>query len=189
MLNRRDVTPSQVDMFLKQAIQRAQRLLRVPASEKLLTTPVTNPFSGLAIPGDFLKLVSLSSDGIEISRNSLPVVQQAAKNNGQPEFYARYGSKFLIGPVPYEGTTLDLVYSADFTNLESDSSENFLTLIAPDVIIYGALSYACGHFSDPRKETFEQEFVKAIVDINNQASEDELTNAQVAPSYNLNFDW
>jgi len=188
MLNRRDITPSLVENFIKSAIQRAQRLLRVPASESVAYIPVEDGFDGLDIPGDFLKLVSLTIGDQELTKVDLTTALRESRYPGVPRFFARNGSKFIIGPRPATGDVIQLVYNADFSALTEDTDSNWLTEIAPDIIYNGALSLACGHYTDPRKQVFEDDFVKAIVDLNNQASEDELTNAQVMPAYSLNFD-
>lgn len=188
MLNRRDITPSMVDQFAKQSIQRAQRLLRVPASEATALIPVEQGFDGLDIPGDFLKLVQIAADGVELVRVDPNTVRRYA-NTGLPRFFAREASQFIIGPVPRVGAEIRLIYSKDFTSLGADTDTNWLTEVAPDIIVYGALSAACDHYNDPRKPGFEDTFVKAIVDLNNQAMEDELTNAQVMPALSLDFDW
>lgn len=188
MLNRRDITPSMVENFCKQSIQRAQRLLRVPASEDTVLETVEDTFDGLDIPGDYLKLVSLSVNDNELSRVNLNTANFWALQ-GCPKFYARDNGKFIIGPRPYAGDTIKLVYSRDFSSLVADEDSNFLTEIAPDVIVAGALSAACDFYTDPRKASFEDTFVKSIVDLNNQAFEDELTNAVIAPAHNLDFAW
>lgn len=188
-LNRRDVTPSQIEMFVKQSIQRTQRLLRVPASEATVFYPVDNDFDKVTIPGDYLKLVSISIDDHELARASLPYVQQGMQYEGIAKWFARQEGYFLIAPRPSQGSVVRIVYSADFTGLHDDTDINFLTEVAPDVIVAGALSAACAHFNDPRRPAFEEQFTTSIVDLNTQALDDELTNAQVTPGLSFDFDY
>jgi len=187
-LNRRDITPSQVESFVRGAIQRAQRLLRVPASESIVEDTIEEGFEILSVPGDFLKMVSFSINGQELTRRDLSTVHRLAKTPGIPRHFCRDGDVFRVGPLPYAGDTLRLVFSADFSALNADVDTNFLTEIAPDIITDGAMSAACRHYSDPRGQAYEDSFVKGIVDLNNQAAEDELTNAQITPAYSFDFD-
>lgn len=187
-LNRRDITASDVEGFVKGAILRTQRLLRTPASEALTEVTVGPGFKSLDIPGDLLKLVSITvDDGDELRRVSLTEARRAAQYPGIPRVFARNLGDFIIGPLPQEGAVITIVYSANFAALSGDADTNFLTEIAPDIIINGALSEACDHFNDPRGPKFEDNFVKAIIDLNNQAQEDELTNSYVVPSHSFDF--
>jgi len=186
-LNRRDVTQSLVEAFIKDAIQRAQRLLRSPGSEAASIITVGEAFDGLAIPGDYLKLISITVNDNELVRRDLGTCLKGAKNPGIPRFFARNRNQFLLAPRPVAGDEITIVYHADFSALSSLEDTNWLTEIAPDVIIDGALSDACDHFSDPRASTFEANFIKSITDLNMQASDDELTNAAQAPGFSLDF--
>jgi hypothetical protein len=190
MLNRRDITPSQVEAFLKHSLQRAQRLLRVPASESEFTSTVLEGFTGLDVPGDYLKLVSLCvDDGAPLARASLTQARLLAQTDGTPTVFHRDRFKFIIGSRPKVGSVIRLIYLADFTALANDSDTNFLTEIAWDVVVSGAMSFACKHFVDPRGDGYEQKFLEGLQDLNNQAFEDELTNAQIEPAYALDFDF
>lgn len=188
-LNRRDITPTQVAMYVKNACQRAQRLLRVPAAEDVLEYFIAEGFEGrLFIPGDYLKLISLSADGgEELRRTDLSTVMRLSQHEGCPKFYARQGPEFIIGPRPCGGTTLRLVYHVDMSTLSADTDENWLTTIAPDVIVSGALAAACKFYVDPRADGYEADFVRDITDLNIQAADDELTNAAIMPSHSFDF--
>lgn len=187
-LNRRDITASQVEDFIKSAIQRAQRLLRTPASETTLETTVDGSWSGLTIPSDYLRFVTLMVDnGDELQRVSLTEARRASRSPGTPRVFARDRDEFVIGPAPLLGSVITLVYHEDFAVLSGNTDTNWLTEVAPDVILNGALSDACDHFTDPRKQTFEDNFVKSIVDLNQVASDDELTNSFVRPSHSFDF--
>lgn len=189
MLNRRDITASQVESFVTHGIQRAQRLLRVPASESTYTYTVPEGFTKLAIPQDYLKLVSMTVDGgDDLKRTDLSTAKRLAAAEGTPRVLAREGAYWIIGPLPTADSELEIIYAADFTTLTDDTDTNWLTEIASDIIIDGALARACLHFIDPRQQGFEDQFVKSISDLNLQGSDDELTNAQIAPAYSFDLD-
>lgn len=188
ILNRRDVTPSDIEFYVSSAIQRAQRLLRVTAAEETHTIPVVGGETRFNIPGDYLKLISIRVDDEELTRTNLTNVLRFAQSSGYPKFFARDGVDIVIGPEPQAESVITIQYLADFSSLTSDTDTNWLTEIAPDVIINGAMSAACRKYVDPRGQSYEDEFVKGIADLNLQSSEDELTNAQITPAYALDFD-
>lgn len=189
MLNRRDITGSMIENFVSHGIQRAQRLLRVPAAEATYDYTVPAAFEKLALPGDFLKHVSITVDGAELSRVTLSTARAlAAAGVGTPRVYAREGAYYIIGPLPAEDAEIELIYQADFATLVDDEDSNTLTAIAPDIIVDGALARACLHYVDPRQEGFENSFIKSIADLNLQGTDDELTNAQISPAYSFDLD-
>jgi hypothetical protein len=200
-LNRRDYTTTDLDDATDLAILRAQRLLRTPASEATATYTWADGDTKFAIPGDYLKMISLSVDGGDpLDRVALKKARefaQATQNPGDtpmvltgvPKMFARDGAFFLIAPQPSVGQIVTINYLANFATLANGTDTNWLSLIGPDIIIYGALSELGLTFTDPRQPVWEKTFVTAIEDLNNQAAEDELTNAQVSPAYNLQDGW
>ena len=182
-LNRGDVTPSQVALFISQAITRIQRSLRTPASEKIVLTTVPNGFTTYAIPGDYLDIVQISVNGRELTRVPLTLAKELARVVGTPTVFARDGASFVIGNLPAAGDQVQLTYHADFSDLSADSDSNWLTGIAPDLIIWGAMVFAATFFQDPRITQFELQFQQALAELNDQAIRDELTNAQIIPGF------
>lgn len=185
LLNRRDVTPTQINAWIQQASQRAQRLLRVPAGETVIPFIVGDTFDALTIPGDFLKLISLYAGPNEITRTDEATVRRLAEHTGCPRYFARSGGTLVIAPRPNVGEVITLTYLANAPDLIADTDSNWVSEIAPDVIINGAMRLALMFFSDARADMYEAEFVKAVADLNNMALEDELTNASVAPALNF----
>jgi hypothetical protein len=192
LLNRRDVTPSQVAIFIDQSITRCQRELRLPLMEKVITVTIDDSYDGIAIPADFLELISIeNSDGFEMERRTLQEVKRlaASGNLGKPRVYMRQGSKWYFGPKPQVDDTITIAYYAEFDALSADSDTNKLTISAPDLAMYGALSYACDFFIDDRAATFEGRFQAIKVELNNQKNMDELSgNATVRPAYDYEDD-
>lgn len=187
-LNRRDITPSQVDAWLQQSIQRAQRLLRVPASEKIVRVEVGADYDYLDIPGDYLKLTSISVCGDELEKADQTTVMRYARHEGHSRYYCRDGGHFVLGPRPRSGDYIDITYTANAPELAKDTDSNWMSEIAPDMILHGALRIAFLHFQDIRSDVHEGEFLKSIADLNRMALEDELINATVTPAYCFNFD-
>lgn len=186
-LGRRDVKPSLVDAWMRETIQRAQRLLRTPAQERIIQYKIGTVFNGLAIPGDFLGLRAILVNGIELVRSDRQTVTCGAAAVGQSAFFCRDGASFLVAPKPAPGSSIRITYLANFDDLVADTDSNFMTEVASDILINGAMKLAKVHFIDPMSEYFENEFVKAIGDLNNMADMDELTNAAITPLYPMNF--
>ena len=187
-LNRRDITQSLVESFIGGAIQRTQRLLRTPGSEVATEITFGPDDITVAIPGDYLQMVGMYVDGgPELSRVNLSEAMSLSKTPGTPQVYARNRNQFVVGPRPAESSVVSIVYLANFASLDALTDSNWLTEIASDVILDGAMSKACQHFSDPRQASYEDSYVTAIVDMNTQAQNDELINGQVASSYSMDF--
>jgi hypothetical protein len=183
LLNRNDVTATQVATWISQGIDRAQRLLITPASEKVVYFTAASGFTTLAVPGDYLKMIGLYVNGRELTRVEVSVARYRAKVTGIPTVFARDGAAFVIGELPQVGDSIQLNYQSNFSDLLADSDTNWLTDIAPDVILAGAMTFACRHYQDPRLNDFEGQFQQAISDLNLQAASDELTNAAVSPGF------
>lgn len=188
LLNRRDLTPALTTTFFQQSIARTQRTLRIPAMEKAITATIGNIFtSGLDVPGDLLQFIAMTDENraYELTRRALPEVMNAIKHDapGSSRIFARRVSKFLLGPKPIAGDVIRMDYYATFQPLTADSDTNVLSDIAPDIIIYGALTYAATYFLDKRLPEFEARYSQIYNDLDMQANRDELTgNAQVSPA-------
>jgi hypothetical protein len=191
-LRRRDCTDELADGFLLDAIQRVQRVLRIPAMERVAIVTLNDESffdnsNRLFLPSDYLQMVELSVVDPTGQRRKLmrktvdEVLSLAVTTDATPVAYAREGGSLLFGPTPSDGTSLYFAYVAEFAELEEDDDENVISDIADDLIVYGALSYGCDHFNDKRGQAFEARFVQALSDLQQQADIDELTaGAQVA---------
>lgn len=189
VLNRRDITSSLTDTFVKQSIQRAQRLLRVPAMEKSAVISVSAGDEGVNVPGDLLQFINVfwspsNGDWKKLKNYDIGDVYALRKEVGGPEYFARQDANLVVSPRPDADGFIRVDYYADFSNLSNDTDSNWLTEIAPDIVIYGALSYAADYFLDNRRDLFEQRFINSIDELMTQAQLDELTAAAtMSPAY------
>jgi hypothetical protein len=171
------------------AIQRIQRELRVPAMEKIVSYTMDGTGT-VPVPGDLLELISIHfNDSVNQRKLTKVDLQTAVRLNnipGIPTSFYRLTGNFLIGPVPVSGTTAYLTYYADASGLSADTDHNWITDAAPDLLIYGALSYAADYFLDDRLERFEGRFTSIVQDLQNMAAQDELENASISPAYSVN---
>ena len=187
ILNRRDLTTSLRETFIQLAISRIQRELRAPLMEKAVEVTISSTYDGLEIPSDYISLVALTvkDEEIKLQRVDLAVAQAEAVNITFPRVFARQGGKWVLGPTPTEDTVIRIDYLAELGTLEDDTDENTLSIVAPDLITYGALVYASEYFLDRRLEAFENRYQATLTAIQSQADHDELTNAVMRPCINL----
>ena len=189
LLNRRDITPTLVNTFMSFGIQRIQRELRVPAMEKIVELECDGT-STLAVPGDLLQVISLHTNDTanrsKLTRVDLPTILDLAAQAGSPRVYHRETGNFSIGPVPPSGTVVFLHYYADASSLSADSDTNWLTEVAPALLIYAALSYAADYFLDDRKQMFEASYIQIAEQLTLMATQDEVENASISPAYDSN---
>lgn len=182
-LNRRDCTPTQIAEWIDDSIMKAQRLLTVPASEAVEEITVSAGFDRLFLPSDFLRLISISVDGVELTRSTLTAVQAMAQTTGLPTHFYRDDAALVLGPKPQPGSVIRLIYLSDFPALVNDGDKNFLSIIAADLLVAGAMKEACDFYSDPRGDAYDQKFITGITDLNLMAKRDDLMNASIAPGF------
>ena len=173
LLNRNDLTDAQADIFIDQAVARIQRTLRIPPMEKTqLYTAGTSGANLLTLPNDFLQLKHLyHSKGtvkyVELSR----FLETIDAPGYAPSIYTRSGGGLLIKSTPPAGFVTTMVYYGEIPDLVADTDENFLTVIAPDLLVYASLIYACDFFIDDRRDKFEQIATTMFEELNAQAIE------------------
>ena len=187
ILNRRDLTTSLRATFIDMAIARVQRELRAPLMEKSINVTISSSYDGVDIPSDYLALVSLTvvSEESKLQRVDLEVAQMLAENTAIPQVFSRQGGKWVLGPTPAVDTVIRIDYFAEFGALTDDTDENTLTLVAPDLITYGALVYAAEYFLDRRMEAFEARYKEMLNSIQAQADFDELSQAVMRPCFTM----
>lgn len=186
LLNRRDITPTLVNTFMDFGIQRIQRELRVPSMEKLVSIS-TDGTSAFQVPGDLLEIIAMYTDDVvntkKLIRTDLQSILDWAKVPGSPRFYYREGNFFTIGPVPPAGTSVYLNYYVNAGTLSADTDSNWITQVAPTLLVYAALSYAADYFLDDRKQMFEASYMQIAEQMQLMALQDELQNASISPAY------
>lgn len=181
LLARNDVTNTIIDSFIELALAKIQRTLRVPPMEKSDITTTTEDNAGtIVLPNDFLRLKHLFT--VNLPKNySIEYVDPATFMQTQdapgntPKIYTRIQGSLLIKPTPAVGTQLQLVYYGEIPDLPSDTDSNFLTEIAPDLLIYTALSYAADYYIDDRKQQFSDMADSAFMQLMEQSYETEMS--------------
>ena len=175
VLNRSDITTSLTTTFIDQGIARIQRQLRTPMQEKLTTYTISSQTSFVELPNDFIEIISLYYDNTEISRIPMSRFRALNKNTyaGTPQSFTRQQEKLFLYPQPSSGEVI-LYYYGEFPALSSDTAENALTKVAPDLIIYSALTYASDYYLDERAVQFEQKYQGFMLELQEQANDQEV---------------
>ena len=190
ILNRRDLTPTQLSTFIGFAIQRIQRVLRVPAMEAKTIVTMDGVTGIVQVPGDMLELIALTfNDNVnqkKLVRTDFESAIRLSNIPGIPSSFYRDGGAFLIGPYPNTGTRCYISYYQDASGLMVPTDHNWLTDACPDLLIYGALCYAADYFLDERSATFESRYNQILSDVQIMALQDELSGASISPAYSDN---
>lgn len=187
LLNRSDITASLTQRFIDQGIARVQRQLRTPLNENVTDYSITGATTHLTLPNDFLEVISLYADEYELTRIPMSKYRQIANNaqTGKPKYFVREQEKLKLFPQPATGT-VSLYYYAEFPVMTADSDENKLAQVAPDLIIYAALTYASDFYLDERAELFEIKFNQFLTEIQEQSNDQELSGSgsnAIQPAY------
>ena len=186
LLNRSDITPTLTTNFIDQSIARIQRQLRTPLNENVSTYTITSQTPSISLPNDFLEIISLYLDGTELKRVPMSKFREYAANPyaGKPIAFARQQSTLLLHPQPSTGD-LVLYYYGEFAPMTQNTDENALAAVAPDLIIYGALTYAADFYLDERGPLFEEKFNQFMLEIQEQANDQEMNGGtqSIQPSY------
>jgi len=186
LLNRSDITPALTTTFIDQGIARIQRQLRTPLNENVTTYSITGQTSAVTLPNDFLEIISLYFDGTELQRVPMSKFRNYAQNayTGNPISFTRQQQQLFLHPQPSSGD-LVLYYYGEFAPMTQNTDENTLAAVAPDLIIYSALTYSADYYLDERGPLFEDKFNQFMLEIQEQANDQE-TNGGVQviqPSY------
>jgi hypothetical protein len=184
--------------FINQAILRLQRELRVPFMEKTIEYTIPSGYTSLAIPSDLLELIDINvdsdGDGIldyPLQRVQLKEAQIASQLGGSaPQVFSRKGGNWILGPMPAVGSTVEIVYYAEFAPLVNPTDTNTIAKIAWDAVVFGALSAASDYYNDERAQKFEQRYTQITQALQEQADADEITaDAAVRPALLFSNDY
>lgn len=192
ILQRNDCSTELANDFITMAQTRLERTLRVPGMEKanVTTGDPTVPTNAIVIPSDFLSLKHLYSGCTLMENKDLGHflrLNQSIGNApvGDPKYYCRVGASYMVKPTVPAGQEVVMVYYAGQPTLVDDTDENFFTDVAPDLLIYGALSYAADYFVDDRTQSFENRFMQLYSDLDEQARMTDMDQSAqaIAPAY------
>ena len=186
VLNRSDITTALTTTFIDQGIARVQRQLRTPMQEALTTYTLSGQTEYITLPNDFIEIVSLYYRNTELTRVPMSKFRSLNANNysGNPTNFTRQQEKLYLFPQPSSGS-IYLYYYNEFAPMTADSDENNLAKVAPDLLIYAALTYAADYYLDTRTEAFEAKFNQFLLEVQEQANDAETNGGvqKIQPTY------
>ena len=175
LLNRSDITSTLTTQFIDRSIARIQRQLRTTLNENVSTFAISGQTAQITLPNDFLEIISLYYESIELKRVPMETFRPLAQNPmaGRPEVFVRQQQDLLLHPQPTNGNVI-LYYYGEFAPMTLNTDENALAAVAPDLIIYGGLTYAADYYLDERGPLFEEKFRLFLAELQGQSDDQEL---------------
>jgi len=170
LMNRNDFTDALANTFIDQATARIQRTLRIPPMEKteVYTAGAVTPET-LVLPEDFLGVKYLFTDDGLLEFVDLGKFLATPNNVGVPTVYTRIQAALKVKPIPVLDSTVTMIYYGEIPDLVNDNDETWLSVIASDLLVYGALTFAADYFVDERKAAFEERFANVYSELEEQA--------------------
>lgn len=186
LLNRNDCTNATADTFIDMSVARIQRTLRVPAMEnqEVITVNTENP-DVIVLPADFLNIKYLYCHDTMLEYRDFSTFMKIPPSKGYPLYYTRIRGELKVKPMPTEGMEINMIYYGEIPDLVNDTDENFISVVAPDLLIYGALSFAADYFFDERKPMFDDRYNTVYAELVEQATlvDMDQTTMAIAPAY------
>ena len=151
-LHRADLT-SQIPDFILFGEKRIFRETRIRVMETAFSGTISSGV--IAVPSDYLEFKSVylnTSPTIKLSRVQASQIYDeypTRASTGRPKLIAREGANFIFGPYPDSGYTVNGIYYASPTSIQS--SANALFLANPDLYLYAALLAATPYLSNDQR--------------------------------------
>ena len=164
---RRNIPDEVLNDFIELALSKANRALRIPPLEAVSSIPFdTNGY--LALPSNFIEVkqlrVTLNDKNIILERKHIDEVDYlAGRLEGDPCYFGRFGNYFRVAPYDSSITDATLYYWYAIPPMPDDTTTNWFTQYAPEVLLYGALQELADYTKDgERSAQWAAKFNEAI---------------------------
>ena len=146
-LDRSDLT-DRIPDFITLAEARINRDLRIRPMEVRSIMETTSGQRYFNLPGGYLQMrnMQMNTNPITPLEYITPEMLDrlyGSDTNGKPRAYTLIGDEIQLAPIPDSDYTVEMAFYEKFTPLGDGASgtttSNWLTLNAPDVLLYGAL--------------------------------------------------
>ena len=147
-LDRSDLT-ARIPDFIRLAELRIYRDLRIPPMEAVVT--IASSTNTVELPSNYVEMKSILVQGTP-NKNLKRVSyrdQIKTTETGIPSTYSRRAGDIIVHPTPDSSKTYELYYWADIGSIIDEADgQNWFTLNAPDLLLYGALLEASPYLKD-----------------------------------------
>ena len=146
-LDRSDLT-ARIPDFITLAEARLNRDLRIRPMEVRSSMETTSGQRYFNLPGGYLQMrnIQMNTNPITPLEYITPEMLDrlyGSDTAGKPRAYTLIGDEIQLAPIPDSDYTVEMAFYEKFTSLGDGTSgtvtSNWLTLNAPDVLLYGAL--------------------------------------------------
>jgi hypothetical protein len=147
-LDRSDLT-ARIPDFITLAETRINRELRIRPMEVRSTMTTTAGSQYFNLPGGYIQMrnIQLNTNPVTPLEYITPEMLDrlyGSSTTGKPRAYTLIGDEIQLSPIPDSAYSLELAFYEKFTPLGDGATggtvvSNWLTLNAPDVLLYGAL--------------------------------------------------
>jgi len=179
-LHRDDLT-STIPTFVTLAQARLNHDIDLTSMQTTDTLTVTAGTTTVALPSDFLELLSIripySGGKRTLQQRSLvqnsQIYESAGGSTAAPTYYARYGSTLELSPTPEADTTLEIVYKQKLAAFSADGDTDTLLTDNPNAYLYASLLEAAlyivdSDLSNAAKGYYDIEIAR-LIDLNDKA--------------------
>lgn len=170
-LNRSDLT-SVIPDFITLAESKLNRVLRLRAMQKRVSTSTTASDAFVDVPNDFLEAVQFFVDSnpnsiLDYVNPTEIELDNIRETSGKPKQYTIVGSEFKLNPIPDSIYTLKLTYFAKVPALSDSNTTNYLITNYPQLYLYGSLLEAQPYIiNDERIQVWMSLYNEAVQLIN-----------------------
>ncbi len=184
LINRKDVPNALAGQFINQAINRLTKTVRPPFLQTVLTYAPSASTLSVAIPTDFIELINLYTDQVELEQVDMGgyLRRKLTGDAGTPTCFVKIAGEFLLFPALDTDTDLNLHYYRATAALVANTDENGWTTAATDAVVYGAAELAADFYEDDRVERFASKYNTCLVELQNQIYEDQFSGPMAVQS-------
>lgn len=189
IINRRDVTATMITQAFSLAHALIQRSLRIPEMETKDTIDTSGgSVSTHAVPNTLLQLRTIVADGEVLQYVPYGNYVAMGTREGDPQYFTRVDGNFLFKPAIAQDAVAELVYYEKLTVMSADGDEPFLASLAPDLYIYGALSFLGDLVIDDRRSEWRAAFEALLANVQSDGDVEQslMGTMQILPTYTLN---
>ena len=149
-LDRSDLT-ARIPDFIALAEARINRELRIRPMEVRSTMETTSGQQYFNLPGGYIQMrnIQLNTNPTAPLEYITPEMLDrlyGSSTTGKPRAYSLIGDEIQLAPIPDSAYTLEMAFYEKFTALGDGTSgtvtSNWLTINAPDILLYGSLMEA-----------------------------------------------